>query len=123
MQIYLKKQLHYLTKLKNYTRLQYPINLKSCKTKGYNSQTDFTVLVKLKSGHKYARLIKKARKPSLQGSRYDLNKSNLEIAKQRVSKRYSQLKVINGHKVLKHNSYHYFEIIIKNESHPLRQKL
>jgi len=104
--------LDYLKGKQSYDRLPYPVLLDSCKVKGYKQNNSFTVLAKITKGSKKSAIIKKARKPSLAGKKYDLKISNLEIAKNRTSKRYKNLKLVNGHFLLHHAGYNYYQIIL-----------
>jgi ribosomal protein L15E len=95
-----------------YKKLSRPINLIRAKNIGYQVNSSFSVVGFYKKGNKRHPLPTKGRKPTAYYSRYSGRLSGLRITKERVQRKFSNTLLKGGYKLLHHNGYNYYEIIL-----------
>lgn len=104
-----------------FTRVEKPLRVDRARSLGYKAKTGFVIIrIRIgRGGHKRARPNKGRRSKRLH-IRKNLSMSYKWIAEQRVSKRYTNLEVLNSYQVGKDGQHYFFEVICLD---PTRQEI
>lgn len=97
-----------------------PTRIPKARQLGYKAKNGFNVFrVRIKKGGTKRKRPAGGRTPKAYGqSRYSSKKSKRVIAEQKVSKKYSNLEVLNSYWVAEDGNNHWFEILTVDPDHP-----
>jgi len=101
-------------------KVQNPTRIPKARQLGYKAKNGFNVFrARIKKGGTKRKRPSGGRTPKAYGqSRYSSKKSKRVIAEQKVSKKYSNLEVMNSYWVAEDGNHHWFEILTVDPDHP-----
>ncbi len=102
-----------------FTRVEKPLRLDRARELGYKDKTGFVIIrIRIKrGGHKRERPNKGRRSKRLH-TRKNLKMSYKWIAEQRVSKKFTNLEVLNSYQIGKDGQHYFFEVICVDPERP-----
>jgi len=100
-----------------FTKVDKPLRIDRARNLGYRDKKGFVVIrVKIgRGGHKRTRPNKGRRSKRLH-TRKNLKMNYREIAEQRVSRKYTNLEVLNSYQIGKDGKHYFFEVIVVDPS-------
>jgi large subunit ribosomal protein L15e len=102
-----------------FTKVEKPLRLDRARSLGYKSKKGFVIIrTKInRGGHKRTRP-KKGRRSKRMHTRKNLTMSYKWIAEQRVSKKFTNLEILNSYEIGKDGKHYFFEVICVDPSKP-----
>ena len=102
------------------TRVEKPLRLTRARTLGYKAKTGFVIVrVRIRRGGLRKSRPSSARRPRHMGSkRYTPHKSMLLIAEERASKKFPNLRALNGYWVGEDGQHKWYEVILVDPNSP-----
>ncbi|MFW6230479.1 MAG: 50S ribosomal protein L15e [Nanoarchaeota archaeon] len=100
-------------------RLERPTRLDRARSLGYKAkQGIFIVRQRVSKGGHRRPTIRKGRRSKHSGQTMALNKSYMQIAEERVARKYKNCEILNSYYVCEDGSYKWFEVIVVDKDHP-----
>lgn len=100
-------------------KIERPTRIDRARNLGYKSKQGFVVArIKVRKGKRKKPKVSGGRRSKRQKSRLDPDKSKQRIAEERVSKKYSNLRVLNSYWVAEDGKQKWYEVILVDPEHP-----